>query len=313
MIFIDWRLIGLLICLGILFLLECYRCWRKVTIGFLSLPIGMVGVLFYLCIIAEKLLLPEQRLPANVGDWFFLLVGGVILCYCYFLFYYPKTPSGLFFLPLIFLLVGVTVGVRSMDFPNQQIGQYIRAFHGGMLLLACCCAMTGFLTGGMYFLQRRQLRRGLRVGHGTSPPLALPSLEWLATANRRSIKLLVVFLGFGILSGFYVNSLLMASSGGAGSVFFSDPMITGSLVLFILMTVFLCFVSFIRYFQGGKTIALFTMIGFLFLLLLVTLGIFCRGTHWHRPPINDSSPNVTDEDVSTKDCFASSLPIREVR
>ena len=273
----DYRLIGFLACYIAVFLMEIVRAVRKPASGYYrgTLLLTVLGLLLHTFYVSENCIFQGNRVVTNISGWFYLLDWGIVLCYLYFLYYYPKTPSGLFFLPIIFLLVAVAESVRQMNFPEAEAGRYIRGFHGIMFLLTCCCALSGCITGGMYFLQRRQLR----YNKGVRRPVPLPSLEWLETANRRSIKLSVVFLGFGILSGFYINYRLRISS---GSPIFSDPMIPGSVILFAIMTVFLSFVSFTRYFQGGKTIALFTIVCFLFLLSLVAIGVLSRHTHWYE-------------------------------
>ncbi|MDO5580409.1 MAG: hypothetical protein Q4G69_04700 [Planctomycetia bacterium] len=214
----------------------------------------------------------------SAGGWFFALVL-ILACSCfYMLFYHPESQYAFFVLPLIFFLIGIAVPLKDLNFPENATGQFIRGFHGISLLLATFCLISGFITGGLYFLQRFRLKNRSAF----LSAIHLPSLEGLEKANRRSVRFSIIFLGAGILSGFYINFIKCAQLGTAYSISMLDPMISGSLILFICMCGFLGIISFTRFLQGGKCTAVLTVGSFLFLLCFLLLGIFYSQKHWRE-------------------------------
>ncbi|MBR5626693.1 MAG: hypothetical protein IKW74_03610, partial [Thermoguttaceae bacterium] len=121
----------------------------------------------------------------------------------------------------------------------------------------------------------------------------LPSLEWLQQVNRLMIRFSVLFLGLGILSGVYISHVVRLTGDPVSA--FSDPMILGALILFFVLASTLLFSS-TSFFSDGRRVALLTVVGFLFLVIVLLAGLFCSQAHWYlmsAPVIPVDSPVVS--------------------
>ncbi len=244
------------------------------------------GIVAHSAYLWYNFLFRNTHIITSVGGWFFVLTFFLVLGYLYTLFARPKAQFGLLAFPVIFFLTVIASQVVHLNFAEEQTGYCLRTFHGLTFLLATFFLVLGFISGCTYFLQRHGLKKRrtfLAVGR-------LPSLEWLEKANRRSARLAILFLGLGIISGFYINWILSCQYGTGKSTIF-DPLISGALLLFLVMLLFFIIVSHTEYLQGGQNISLLTIGCFLFLLIFLLLGIFYSKKHW-QSFTPDPSPSV---------------------
>lgn len=280
-------------CYLIAFLLETIRCCTRYSLSrFFTIIATLLGICANILYVGHHFLFQNQHLVTSVGGWFFVLVLILSCSYFYMLLFHSESQYGFFVLPLIFLLIAIAVQVKDLNFSENATGRFIRGFHGISLLMATFCMISGFITGGLYFLQRFRLKN--RYCFFSS--IHLPSLEGLEKTNRRSVRFSLIFLGLGILSGFYINFIKCFQLGTAYSISMLDPMISGSLILFICMFGFLGIVSFTRFLQGGKCIAALTIGSFLFLLCFLLLGIFYSQKHWQDVQQGDKTVPVSREE-----------------
>lgn len=272
-----FELVAFTFCYLAAFFMEIGRYFRKTPLFYRAiLALTLLGAVIQILYIKQYFIFQNNKIITSVGGWFFILVLGLISLYLYWLVFHRKNQLGLFIFPVVFLLIFIGVNVSHLNFPAQQTGAFIRGFHAVTLVLATCCVLIGFLTGGMYLLQRKRLKTNNPLFRG----LVLPSLESLEYANRKSVKLSIVFLGLGILSGFYINHLVTVSDpNGLGARLF-DPMITGSIILFCFMTGFLVLTTCTNLFQGGQAAAILTIACFLFLISILLIGTLGRNAHW---------------------------------
>ncbi|MDD3586263.1 MAG: hypothetical protein PHQ75_03700 [Thermoguttaceae bacterium] len=286
------ELIAFTICYATAFCLEIGRYFRKTPALYWSILVfTALGACLQTLYIKQYFVFQDNKVITSVGGWFFILILGLTALNLYLLVFHRRNQYGLFLFPVVFLLTIIAINVSHLNFPAQQTGNFVRGFHAVTLVMATCCVLIGFLTGGMYLLQRNRLKRNKPLLRG----LILPSLETLEYANRKSVKISIIFLGLGILSGFYINHLVAASTpGGTGTSLF-DPMITGAIILFCFMTGFLVLTTCTNFFQGGQATAILTIACFLFLLSILLVGTLVRHAHW-LPAIPQSVPVGTSQE-----------------
>ena len=236
---------------------------------------------------------PNGSLFAGVQGWLFAVAWVIAALYLYLAVYFPRTPFGIFLLPLS--LVAIGAGVHCADaspFPADSVGQIWRIGHGVSFLLVTVTIFLGFVTGVMYLVQASNLKRKRpMLGHRR-----LPTLEWLQTTNARLIGFLIVVLAVGILSGFAVNAINVRQQRGSLSPL--DPMVLMTMMMFAFLLLFI--VTGTKLFgrstgvlrvallpsiwspaREGRRLALVTLICFVALIVILLFGLLSAG-HWNR-------------------------------
>ncbi|HEY6565665.1 MAG TPA: hypothetical protein VIY86_14345, partial [Pirellulaceae bacterium] len=103
----------------------------------------------------------------------------------------PRTSSGFFVLPLILgLIFTARIVDNDLAFTTSGTSSGSGIVHGLSLLLGIVATHLGCVTGTMYLIQSRRLKRKLPTGHG----LRLPSLEWLERATETALFCSLVLL-----------------------------------------------------------------------------------------------------------------------
>jgi len=224
---------------------------------------------------------------AGVQGWLFAVAWVIAALYLYLAVYFPRTPFGIFLLPLVLAAIGA--GVHFADaspFPADSVGQIWRIVHGVSFLLVTVTIFLGFVTGVMYLVQASNLKhKRPMLGHRR-----LPTLEWLQTTNTRLIGFLIVVLTVGILSGLALNAINMRQHRSSVSPF--DPMVIMTMVMFVFLLLFA--VTATKLFgwstgallplwppaREGKRLALVTLICFVALIAILLFGLLSPG-HWN--------------------------------
>lgn len=272
---------GYLIAFG----LELIRSRRQINIdNFFALFLVAVisnSFVHFACLISH-FLFQNMRIVSGMQGWFLLLAWGLSLFYIYCLIFHFNKQFGLFILPFVLFLIAGSFGVGETFFSEKTTFQFIRGLHGISLLITTLLVLIGFVTGGMYFMQKSRLKRKSSLpGNSIFPNVNLPTLEWLQIANRRSIKLSVIFLGIGVLSGFDLNFRMINAGSNHGNPF-GDAMIVGTTFLFGIMILLLSILSWTNRLNDGKKIALLTIFCFLFLLIILLIGTLNQAPHWKK-------------------------------
>jgi CDP-diglyceride synthetase len=212
------------------------------------------------------------------SEFDFYLVAAWILAsvYLYLTVYHPHNPIGLFLLPLVILFVaGAALFADPRPFPRSTATLWWGVAHGVCLLLGTVAVTVGFVTGCMYLLQARRLKRKLPPGDG----LRLPSLEWSQKMNARTIGVAVLMLLGGFLSGIVL--MLAKRTQGEVTIPWSDPVVVSSSLLVGWMLAAWLFSIFYKPAQQGRKVAYLTVASFVFLVIAL-VSILAPTEHGNR-------------------------------
>ncbi len=242
---------------------------------------GMVMVgfaaagLFAHTLFLTHLAVTESGLPlSSMRDWYLLAAWVLAAIYLYLSVYHPKTPFGLFILPLVLGLVGVArFFADTTPFPREPASRIWGLIHAGSILLATVSVLVGFTAGLMYLGQARRLKRKLAPPSG----LRLPSLEWLQRLNSRALLISLLMLGLGILSGAILN--LIRDERRFAQLPWNDPFVLGTLGMFGWLVLSTGVSLLYRPAREGRRVACLTVVSFLFLILALSAGLFLNTRH----------------------------------
>ena len=267
------------------FALEIVRFfWKNRVLRFASLLLFLAGLIAHSAYLFHHFLLKDDRLVSSAGGWFFVLAWGLVILDLSLFLFYPKTQFSLFLLPFVFLAILAGVALAKTEFPADSAGQAVATIHGIALLLTTFLSLFGFITGAMFFLQRAKMRK--RGGFLTKIPL--PSLEWLQKTNRFAALGTLLFLGIGILNGFYLRFL--TASLETNRIPVTDLMVVGALFLFLLLFALLWLDARKDQNESGGRIAFLSILCFLILAGILSFGILSPRAHWvWNPPTENSS------------------------
>ncbi len=247
---------------------------RSLSFGFAVA--GLVAHTFYLVARSSAADLPP--LLSSSHDWLLVLAWLAVvfdLTLSTILSLVGRSvPMGLFLLPVVLLLIGASDLVGGATSPAMsgatdavRRGAEERALrswgmlHASLLVFGIAGVIVGFLFSIMYVVQHRRLKHP----HDVPITLSLPSLATLARLNWWSVIISFPLLTLGMLTGI---RLVYLSRHTQGPISFSDPLVVGSGLVWLLMVGFLVWLLRSDH-VGGKQVALRTI--WCFGLVLVTL------------------------------------------
>jgi Cytochrome C assembly protein len=249
------------VCFGLSYLtvlvLELARQARPgAALRITSLLLGLAGLVAHTIFLVWH----QPKLDSAYGS-LLLLAWVLAIFYLYGSVHHRSPAWGLFVLPLVLVLVGLSLVYRG---GGGEIGSWFSAEHfwgavHGILLLAASVGITvGFLASVMYLVQAHRLRM-------KRPPLGglrLLSLERLETMSRRAITLAFPLLTVGLLLG--AMRMPFTESPATG---WTDPKVLGTVGLWIVGFVLL----YLRYAAHVPARRLAVLTIATFGLMLVTL------------------------------------------
>ena len=216
---------------------------------------------------------------SNKQDWYFLAAWVLATFYLSLSHYHPKTPFGVILLPIVLgLIVAGKFWADPTPFAERPALAVWYSIHGWSLLLATVAVAVGFASGVMYLEQGHRLKRKLPPRGG----LRLPSLEWLGRANGRSIVLAIILLALGIISGMVLNSIHLDDQDRRISL--ADPLVFGTLAIFVWMVISAGTSFLYRPAREGHKVAYLTVLSFVFLVVVLGLGLFLGMRHGQASP-----------------------------
>ena len=199
---------------------------------------------------------------ASHHDWSLLAAWLLVVIYVGGLFYYPRSSLGVFLLPAVLALIGVSLFAATDPLASFEAPRVWGLVHGMLLLLGTIAVLLGFLSGIMYLLQSSRLKHKT----SSSDRLRLPSLEWLERVNSRSLGAAALLVGGGFLTG-TLNWL--AQQGERRLLPWNDPVVlslTSMLAWLVIAELFRLVYPAAR---QGRKVAYLTIAAFVFLLLVL--------------------------------------------
>ncbi len=186
---------------------------------------------------------------------------------------YRNNAFGVFLLPLVLGLVAAAWLADPTPFERRPALLVWGIVHGTSLMLATVAVLVGFAAGLMYLVQARRLKKKLPPARG----FRLPSLEWLQDLNSRSVGIAMFLLGVGILAGVILNMIYTRSEGTR--LDWTDPVVLATVFMFFWLAVSSGVSVFYKPARKGRKVAYLTVLSFVFLICLLTIGFFFDTEH----------------------------------
>jgi len=210
----------------------------------------------------------EPAVPlSSPYDWY-LLAAWLLACASLWLTVAnPRTPVGLFMLPLVLGLIGAAQLSSRDPFPQTPATQVWGAIHGSFNLAASVAVAFGAISALMWLIQAGRLARKRAPARG----LRMPSLEKLAGFTGRSARVAAWAASAGFASGLVLNAV-NTSHGLLETVPWNDPVVLrmGLLVAWLVAAALAERATAGRP-SGARTAAL---------LSLVSLGVLAASIVW---------------------------------
>ena len=183
---------------------EATRLWfrsgvRGVTmVGFVTA--GLLAHTLYLVWRAATV----TALPlSSAFDWYLLAAWLLAAGSLWMTLSNPRTPVGLFVLPVVLGLIGAAELSSREPFPQSPATQTWGAIHGSFNLLMSVAVVLGGLAGGMWLIQAGRLARKQAPLQG----FRMPSLEKMSLWASRMTVVAAWAGGSGFLSGMILNAV----------------------------------------------------------------------------------------------------------
>ena len=126
----------------------------------------------------------EPAVPlSSAFDWYLLAAWVLAGGYLWLTIANPRTPVGLFLLPVVLGLIGAAHISSRAPFPQSPATQIWGAIHGSFNLAASVAVAVGAISGLWWLIQAARLARKEPSPRG----LRLPSLERLALVTHRTL------------------------------------------------------------------------------------------------------------------------------
>ncbi len=227
---------------------------------------------------------PPTEPPVSSGQYWCLLAAWcLVVVYLYLVYYHPRAPFGLFLMPLVLGLVGAGWWFAGREpLAREPALRTWGVIHGVSISLGAVSVLVGFAAGLMYLWQSRRLKHKLAPARG----LRLPSLEWLDRTNSRAIVISVLMLGVGVVSGVILKFINIRSE--TAGLPWNDPVVLSTLVWFGWLLITVVAGKLYRPAQQGRKVAYLTVVSFVFLVIVLAVGLFVETHHWSRERIEDS-------------------------
>ena len=250
------------------FLLEMSRLrmrgksWHRVAVGATTVGLAVHSLHLYNLASSEANL--GSGILSSWYDWCLVAAWVIAAAYLGLAIRRPDTAIGLFFMPLVFILLGGALLFQQLapePFSQTDARRYWRVIHGIALLMGTVSVMLGFATGLMYLVQAYRLKHKLPPKRG----FKLPSLEWLHRCSQETLFVSTLLLAIGVLSGVVLNMYRTQQFA------WTDPVVFSSSVLFGWLLAASLFEWLYKPARMGHKVAYLTVASLVFLALALTL------------------------------------------
>ncbi len=228
----------------------------------------------------------ESAVPlSSPFDWYLLAAWLLAAGYLYLTITNPRTPVGLFMLPVVLALVGAAQLSSREPFPQSPATQVWGAIHGIFNLAASVSVAIGAIAGLMWLIQAGRLARKQAPQQG----FRMPSLERLARITARTLAIAAWTAATGFASGIVLNAV-NRQRGLLETVPWTDPVVLrmAALVAWLIAADALAGAARRRP-DGPRTTAWLSLVSLGVLTISILWGLFGPTRHG-MPPV---APAVT--------------------
>ena len=234
----------------------------------------------------------EAAVPlSSAFDWYLLaawvLAGGSL----WRTIANPRTPVGLFMLPIVLGLIGAAQLSSRAPFPQSPATQIWGAVHGSFNLASCVAVAIAAIAGLMWLIQAGRLARKQAPLGG----LRLPSLERLEHTTGRVPAFAAGLAAAGFLSGIVLNAV-NRQRGLLETVPWNDPVVLRMAAVVVwLLTAAIATRATSRRADGPRTAAWLALASLAVLTGSILWGLFGATRHGVPPvapaPRHEAAPH----------------------
>jgi hypothetical protein len=211
-------------------------------------------------------------------DWYLLAAWLLAAGYLWLTITNPRTPVGLFLLPIVLGLVGAATLASREPFLHDSASLFWGRIHGGLHLVWSVSVVLGAIAGLMWLIQAGRLARKEAPVRG----FRMPSLERLAHITARTPAVAAWAAAAGFASGMVLNAV-NRRRGLLETVPWTDPVVLRmAAVVFWLVIAARIAATAQRRPDGGRTTARLALVSLAVLAASIAWGVL--GTTRHGRP-----------------------------
>jgi len=234
----------------------------------------------------------ESVLPlSSPFDWYLLAAWLLAAGSLWLTLANPRTPVGLFLLPVVLLLIGAGQLSSREPFPQSPATQVWGVIHGMFNLAASVCVALGAVAGIMWLIQAGRLQRKQAPLQG----FRMPSLERLANVTSRTVGIAAWTAAAGFASGIVLNAV-NKQRGLLETVPWTDPVVLrmGGLVAWLIAADALSHAARRRP-DAARVTAWLSIVSLAVLTLSILWGVFGDTRHGIPPTLRDELSAAANE------------------
>ena len=219
-------------------------------------------------------------------DWYLLAAWVLAAGSLWLTLANPRTPVGLFLLPVVLALVGAATLASREPFLQSPASRVWGRIHGSFNLAASVSVAVGAVAGLMWLIQAGRLARKQPPARG----FRMPSLERLAHLTHRSLAVAAWTAGAGFVSGIVLNAV-NRRHGLIETVPWTDPVVLrmGAVVVWLIAADALAHAARRRP-DGGRLTAWLSLASLAILAGSILWGLLGRSQHGvPQPPPSAAS------------------------
>lgn len=232
-------------------------------------------------LIAHTLFLVWRAVAAGAAplsspfDWYLLAAWLLAAGSLWLTIANPKTPVGLFLLPIVLGLVGAATLASREPFLHDSASLFWGRIHGSLHLVWSVSVVLGAIAGLMWLIQAGRLARKEAPVRG----FRMPSLERLAHVTARTPAVAAWAAAAGFASGIVLNAV-NRGRGLIETVPWTDPVVVrmGAVVAWLVIAAWLAAAARPRP-DGGRITARLALVSLAVLAVSIAWGVLGATRH----------------------------------
>ena len=205
--------------------------FRSGVRGAVMIAFGGAGLLAHTLFLLWRAVDGQAAPLSSPFDWYLLAAWLLAAISLWYTLANPRTPVGLFMLPIVLALVGAAALASREPFLQSPATMVWGRIHGSFNLAASVSVAVGAAAGLMWLIQAGRLARKEPSLRG----FRMPSLERLAHLMRRTLAVAAWTAAAGFISGVVLNAVTKRH-GLLETVPWTDPVVLrmGALVAWLV-------------------------------------------------------------------------------